>query len=400
MLPKVISVDDHVMEPPDLFERRLPAKFRQNGPRVVRRPWEVGPGYRQNVRPASSGPETDFWLVEDIYQSIGQVLAAAGRRPEDIKSEPIEYAQMRPGCYEVKARLADMDVIQIERSLCFPNVCRFGGQLFLWLKDRELALACVRAYNDWMVDEWAGESGGRLIPLCIIPLWDAHAAAAEVRRNAARGVHAVTFTELPAALELPTIHDRDKYWIPFIEACNETRTTICIHIGSGSTVATSSKDVPMGGAIASTAFNSQLAFTDWLVSGLLARYPDLKIAFSESQIGWMPYVMERIDRIWRQGNAVAHMDSALVEPPTSYMAGRVFGCFFEDDFGVEVRNSIGIDQITFEADYPHQDSCWPYTHDYFVRAMSGLNDDEIYKIARGNAIRMLELDPDPDPSVA
>lgn len=395
MLPRVISVDDHVMEPPDLFQRWLPLRFRANGPRVVRRPWEPGPGFRQNVRPANSGPETDFWLVEDIYQSIGQVLAAAGRKPEDIKSEPIEYAQMRPGCYEVKARLADMDVIQVERSLCFPNVCRFGGQLFLWLKDRELGLACVRAYNDWMVEEWAGESGGRLIPLCIIPLWDAHAAAAEVRRNAARGVHAVTFTELPAALELPTIHDRDKYWIPFIEACNETGTTICIHIGSGSTVATSSKDVPMGGAIASTAFNSQLAFTDWLVSGLLARYPDLKIAFSESQIGWMPYVMERIDRIWRQGNAVAPMDSALVEPPTSYMAGRVFGCFFEDDFGVEVRNSIGIDQITFEADYPHQDSCWPDTHDYFVRAMSGLNEDEIYKIARGNAIRMLELDPDP-----
>jgi predicted TIM-barrel fold metal-dependent hydrolase len=117
----------------------------------------------------------------------------------------------------------------------------------------------------------------------------------------------------------------------------------------------------------------------------------LKIAFAESQVGWMPYVMERIDRIWRMGNAWRKMDAAIVEPPSTYMAGRVYGCFFEDDFGIFARENIGIDQITFETDYPHVDSMWPNTLDYLNRAVAGLPDDDVVKIARTNALRMLDL---------
>jgi hypothetical protein len=142
-------------------------------------------------------------------------------------------------------------------------------------------------------------------------------------------------------------------------------------------------------------FNAQLAFTDWVFSGHLPRYPNLKLAFSESQIGWMPYVLERMDRIWRVGNAIANVDPVFTNPPSSYIAGRVYGCFFEDTFGVAARHAIGIDQITFEADYPHQDSTWPYTYDYLTSVLDGIPDDEAYKIARGNAIRMLDLDPEP-----
>jgi predicted TIM-barrel fold metal-dependent hydrolase len=392
--PWIISVDDHVVEPPDLFEGRLPAKFADVGPRVVRLPWEAGEGYRQSFRPAASGPEVDFWQIEDIRFGLPKLEAAAGMAPEEITTEPTRYADIRPGCYRVAERLEDMDRIGVERSLCFPNLFRFAGQMFLWLSDHELGLACVRAYNDWMVEEWAGESGGRLIPLCMVPLWDPQLAAEEVRRNAARGVRAVSFSELPAKLGLPSIHARDGHWLPFIEACDETGTVICIHIGSSSTVASGSPDAPPSVRMTTVNFNAQLSFSDWMFSGLLARFPNLKLAFSESQLGWIPYVLERMDRIWRVGNAVARIDPAIVREPSSYMAGRVFACFFEDTFGIEVRDAVGVDQITFECDYPHQDSTWPNTETYLRTVLAGLSEDEVYKIARGNAIRMLDLAPD------
>jgi len=396
-VPSIISVDDHVIEPPDVWQSRLPARFRERGPKVVRLPWKRGGGARgHGFSPASSGPETDFWQVEDIYVAIPKVEVAAGLPPEQVTHEPISFAEMRPGTYQVKERLADMDAASIERSLCFPNSVRFAGQLFLWMTDKELALACVRAYNDFIVDEWAGESGGRLLPLCVVPLWDAELAAQEIRRNATRGVRAVTFSELPSLLDLPSIHDKDGYWLPFVEACDETSTVICMHIGSSSTVPGSSPDAPGCVRMTTVNFNAQLAFAEWMLSGLLPKYPHLKLAFSESQMGWMPYVMERMDRIWRMGNAIAGIDPAFVDEPSSYMAGRVFGCFFEDDYGIANRDVIGIDHITFESDYPHQDSSWPHTHDHLTSALSTLSEEDTFKIARGNAIRMLDLELDPE----
>ena len=123
---------------------------------------------------------------------------------------------MRPGSFRADDRLSDMDINGVEASQCFPNMfVRFCGQRFLSGKDPDLALLCVRAYNDWMVEEWAGPSGGRLVPLCIVPLWDAELAAEEVERNAARGVRAVCFSELPGNLGLPSIHSG--YWDRFID---------------------------------------------------------------------------------------------------------------------------------------------------------------------------------------
>lgn len=204
----------------------------------------------------------------------------------------------------------------------------------------------------------------------------------------------MAFSELPSLLGLPSIHDKDGYWLPFIEACEETGTVICMHIGSSSTVPVSAPDAPACVRMTTVNFNAQLAFADWMFSGLLVRYPRLKLAFSESQIGWMPYVLERMDRIWRMNNAIARVDPVFRNPPSSYMSGRVFACFFEDDFGLEVRDAIGIDQITFESDYPHQDSSWPRTHDDFSRAVADIPSEDVYKIACGNAIRMLDLEPE------
>lgn len=392
-IPAIISVDDHVIEPPHLWRDWLPSRYREAGPRVVRAPYEMVPANGWPFRMATSGPETDWWVYEDLRYAVVAGMASAGLKPEEIGKEPVGYDQMRPGFYEPAARLVDMDVNHVERSLCFPTFPRFCGQTFYEAKDKDLALACVHAYNNWMVEEWCGDSGGRLIPLCLIPLWDVELAAAEVRRNAARGVRAVAFSELPAKLGLPSLHDAERRWDPLLRACEETATVICMHIGSSSQFLTTSADAPTSVRIAITAVNSQMAMADWLLSGVLARFPTLKIAFSESQIGWMPYLFERADRVWRMGNAASGLPPEMTEAPSSYVAGRVYGCFFEDDFGLVSRHAIGVDQITFESDYPHQDTTWPNTRGYAEQAMRDIPAADIEKIVRTNAIRMLELPP-------
>jgi len=305
---------------------------------------------------------------------------------------------MRPGCYDRAARLADMDLNNVERSLCFPTFPRFCGQTFLEASDKDLALACVHAYNDWMVEEWSGDSGGRLIPLCLVPLWDVDAAVAEVRRNAARGVRAVAFSELPEYLGLPSLYDADRRWDPLLAACAETGTVICMHIGSASHNTRSADDAPPADVVALTAIDSQLSLTQWMLSGALARH-DVRLAFSEGQVGWMPYVVQRIDAVWHKfkDTPVIGIAEDLREPPSTYARGRVYGCVVYDDFGIDTRGAFGVDSITFESDYPHMDSTWPNTTAYAEKALAGYTPDEVHAVIRGNAIRLFDL-PDEVPA--
>ena len=203
-IPKIISVDDHVVEPAHVWERWLPAKYRDRGPRVERRgvasiEFEGAGAYRQEFDD-DSPHKADTWVYEDLVYIHKRHVAAAGYPRDEMTMTPITYDDMRPGCYDPKARLDDMDVNWVEASACYPTFPRFCGQTFAEGKDKDLGMACVVAYNDWMVEEWCGDSGGRLIPICLIPLWSVEAAAVEVRRNAARGVRAVAFSEIPVHL--------------------------------------------------------------------------------------------------------------------------------------------------------------------------------------------------------
>jgi len=299
-LPRIISVDDHVVEPPNVWQDRLPAKFKDRGPRIVRDTAEftfLG-GNFSYTRGVEGAPECDWWLYDDLEYPTPRVSAAVGFDRDDVTMVPITFDEMRPGCFDGQARIEDMEANHVEASLCFPTMPRFCGQTFKERKDKELADLCVKAYNDWMIDEWCGESDGHLIPLTLIQLWDVQLAAAEVRRCAEKGSRAVCFSEQPAALGLPSIHDGDKYWDPFFAACEETGTVINMHIGSSSKMPSTSADAPA--AVGSTLVfaNSQSALTDWLFSAAFIRFPNLKIALSEGQIGWIPYVLERADKVW------------------------------------------------------------------------------------------------------
>ncbi len=393
LIPRIISVDDHVVEPAHVWQTWLPEKHKAAGPRIERRGIgsmrHVGGGaYEQTFDP--EGPPADCWVFEDLVYIHKRHVAAVGYSRDEMTMTPMTYDEMRPGCYEVKARVEDMLMNHVEMSLCFPTFPRFCGQTFTEAKDRDLGLACVRAYNDWMIEEWCGESDGHLIPLCIVPLWDADLAAAEVRRNAERGCHAVCFSEIPPHLGLPSIHSG--YWDPFFQACQDTQTTVNMHIGSSSRMPATSPDAPVAVAASLSFNNSMASLTDFLFSGVLVRFPELILAYSEGQIGWLPYILERVDDVWREHRAWGGVKDLIPEPPSTYYFRQVYGCFFRDNHGLESLHRVGVDNITFETDYPHTDTTWPHTLEVATQMMGHLPADVQYKILRGNAIRMLHLD--------
>ena len=393
-IPMIISVDDHLVEPQHLWQTWLPNKFKEKGPRVERRRlgemlWVGGSKMYEYELDAPDAPWCDIWFYEGLVYPNKRHVAAVGFTREEMTMSPITYDEMRPGCYEPKARVQDMISNHVEASLSFPTMPRFCGQTFAEAEDRELALACVKAYNDFMVEEWCGDSNGALLPLIIIPLWDADLAAAEVRRNAERGCRAVCFSEIPPNLGLPSIHTG--YWDPFFQACQDTETVVCMHIGSSSKMPAASPDAPPAVA-ASLSFNNAIAsLSDFLFSGVLVRFPTLTLAYSEGQIGWLPYILERVDDVWREHRAWGGVADIVPEPPSTYYYRQVFGCFFRDKHGLNSLNEVGVDNITFETDYPHTDTTWPDTKEVAEEMMGHLPQDVVWKIVRGNAARMLGI---------
>jgi predicted TIM-barrel fold metal-dependent hydrolase len=286
-----------------------------------------------------------------------------------------------------------MDANHTDVSICFPNTLpRFCGQTFMEQPDKELGLLCVKAYNDWMIDEWcAGDGHGRLIPLTIIPLWEVDLAVEEIHRCAKKGSHAVAFSENPHPLGLPSVHSG--YWDPFFQACQETETVVCMHIGSSSKMPGTTPDAPFIVSSTLTFQNAMGSLIDYVFSGTLERFPDLTIAYSEGQVGWMPYVIERMDKLWSE-RVDNSFGSGLANPPSSYIKNRVIGCMFDDETGLANRDRIGMELITFETDYPHADSTFPDTEKVATEicANAGLDEKETYALLRGNAIRAFKLE--------
>ena len=392
--PKIISVDDHVIEPANLWQDRVPAKYKDVAPRINRAPMPDVEyvGGQLTVKEGSEGTMADWWLYEDLKRPLLRVDSAVGVPRDEVTMSGITYDDMRPGSFDQKARLEDMDVNHIEASLCFPTFPRFCGQTFSEAKDKDLGLLCVEAYNDWMVEEWCAGSDGRLIPLIIVPLWDAHLAAAEVRRNAERGVRAVCFSEIPPFLGLPSVHDPDQYWDPFFQACDETSTVVNMHIGSSSKMPSTSKDAPAAVGSSLTHINAELSMADFLFSGLFERFSNLKVAYSEGQVGWIPYLLHRMDVVWDENRGWGGVADKVPNPPSSYFPDHVYGCFFDDPNGMKLIDEIGENNITYESDYPHSDSTWPETAAIAKKQMAGLTDEQRYKVLRGNAITLFGLD--------
>jgi predicted TIM-barrel fold metal-dependent hydrolase len=385
-LPKIISVDDHILEPRTLWTEELPESLRARGPKVSREKvrLEFKGGHYGFSRDDPDGDWCDVWLFDDLVAPTGLLHAPAGIPRNEQRNVPAVYEDFRPGTHEQKDRLADMDINHVEAAINYPNTFpRFAGQGFAEREDKELALACLQIYNDWMIDVWCGgDAKGRLIPLTLVPLWDPALAAQEALRCAAKGSFAIAFSENPAKLGYSSLYSGD--WDPLWDACQESDTTVSMHIGSSSTMPTTSEDAPLATSMALSSQNAQGSLCDWIFSASLQRFPRLKIAFAESQAGWVPYQLERMDSVFRDGVGDVELDEA----PSETVKGRVWTCIFDDQHGLKSRDEFGTEMILFETDYPHSDGTWPdslsLARELFANA--GMNLAESRKVLRENAI--------------
>ncbi len=369
----LVSVDDHIVEPPEMFEGRLPAKYQDLAPKLERKP-----------------DGTDVWRYDGSeIPNIG-LNAVVGRPPEEYGIEPTSLDQMRPGCFDVHERVRDMNANGVLGSMCFPSFPQFCGQLFARTKDKDVALAMIRAYNEWHIEGWCGAEPGRFIPLSLPVLWDPALAADEVRRVAAMGCHAVTFSKNPEKLGWPSFHS--DHWDPFWQACADEGTVVCLHIGSSSQLVITSVEAPIDVMISLQPMNVVQAAADLLWSPVLRKFPDLRIALSEGGIGWIPYLLERVDYVYEHHRAWTGQDfGGLI--PSQLFKERIVTCFIDDAFGVDNRRYLNLDNITWECDYPHSDSTWPHAPESAMKYLADVPDDEIDKITHLNAMRIFAYDP-------
>src|SRR5690606_20751712 len=342
MLPEdlqIISVDDHVIEHPRVWLDRMPAKFQDQAPRIER---------------ADDG--NDWWIYEGQKAGNFALNAVAGKDPKDFGMDPRSYDDMLPGCYDIAERIRDMDREGVWAQLCFPNMGGFAGRVFWQSKDRELGQECVRAYNDWILDEWCAHDPDRQIPLVMLPFWDVEASVAELQRTLEKGARSATFLEAPHRLGLPSFHS--DHWDPLFAVAQEAEFPLSVHFGSGGGELTMAPDANYTVSIAMMGMNSMAAMIDLLLSPVFHKFPGLKFALSEGGIGWMPYALERADYTWTRHRWYNDVNKEV--PPSELFKDHIYGCFISDHAGIEMRHRIGVDNIMFESDYPHSDSNWPH----------------------------------------
>jgi predicted TIM-barrel fold metal-dependent hydrolase len=361
----IISVDDHLVEPAHMFEGRLPKKLQDRAPKIV-----------------VNKQGHEVWEFDGkTFSQVGQ-NAVAGRRPETVKIEPFRFDQMRPGCYDVDARVRDMDINGVWASLNFPSmITGFCGRVYSQCSDPELGFAVTRAFNDWMYEEWWQPHPERIIPMGITWLADPELGAQEIRRNAARGFVAVTLPERPHDIGLPSVFS--EYWEPILRACAETDTVVCLHVGS-SGINPPPPDVGMAILpLSATLFGQQslTACAEWLWSGWAVKIPELKIAMSEGGVGWVAMLLDRLENIIERSRYGMGWD----ERPADVLRRNFWFCTIDDPSTIDTRHTIGVDHIMVEVDYPHGDSTWPDTQRVIKDAWGHIDAKELRMMCSENA---------------
>lgn len=371
----LISVDDHIAEPADMFDAHVPARYRDRAPRVVVE--ETG---------------SEQWYYGDVRGRNLGLNAVAGKSPAYFNIDASRYDEMRPGCYDVHQRVRDMSAGGQLAGLNFPNWPGFSGQVLSQGPDRSVNDIMIAAYNDWHVDEWCGAYPDRFIPCGLLPLYDADRAAAEVRRLAAKGCHAVTFSENPDALGMASIHSR--YWDPLFAACCDEGTVLCCHVGSSSRASHTSADAPPSVSISLSSVASIFTMVDLIWCDAFSRFPELRFSLTEGDIGWIPYFLWRSEHVFeRHGGWTRHQFPDGVSGPAEVFRRNVLCCFIKEPVGLANLDAFNLDNICWESDYPHSDGIWPEAPEVVSALMANLDDDLIDRITHGNAMRHYRFDP-------
>ena len=372
----MVSVDDHVCEPPDMWDQHVPAKWKDKAPKLI---------HQDN--------NTDIWVYEGrVMPNIG-INAVAGRAPEEYGMEPTSLSHMRSGCYDIDDRIGDMNANGMLGSMCFASFPGFVGQLFSATKDKKLAKVIVEAYNDWHIDEWCAKYPGRFIPLSLPMLWDANLAADEIRRCARKGCHAVSLPDSPIPLGWPSLHD--EYWDPVWRACHEENVTICLHIGSGTQINIQDQKGPAEILISSLPVTLYNVATELVFAEFIRKYDNLKFSLTEGGSGWIPYFLERVDYTYDHHHRWTRLDLGEGRLPSDIFRQHILSCFIDDASGIRNRDVIGIDNLSWEADFPHSDTTWPQSPEKLWDSFghSSITDDEINKITHENAMRWFNYEP-------
>jgi predicted TIM-barrel fold metal-dependent hydrolase len=369
----IISVDDHISEPPGMFDKHLSGDALSSAP---------------TFKTGADG--TNFWEYQgQRMPSIG-LNAVVGRVHEEYGMEPTSLDQLRAGVFDVHARIGDMNANGIAASLNFGSFVGFEGGLFHRVPDKDLGLVHLRAYNDWHIDEWCGAYPGRFISCGLLPTWNMDATVAEIHRIAAKGCKSVTLNDNPTKLGLPSIHNA--YWEPMFKAIADTGIVICLHIGSGNPAPHASMESPIEAWISTMPMTIAIGAADWLQLPALQRYPDLRIALSEGSIGWVPYFTERCDFSHDRHKAWTHSHFGDAKPSDTFKK-HFLNCFIDDAFGLKNLQEIGEDMVAYECDYPHSDCLWPDSPERLWATVKDLTVEQIEKVSHRNAMRFFNFDP-------
>jgi predicted TIM-barrel fold metal-dependent hydrolase len=373
----LVSIDDHMIEPPDMFKNHVPAKWADKVPKVVRNDQGI-----------------DQWVFQGQATSTPFGMAATVGWPrEEWGFNPGVYSELRPGCFDVHQRVRDMNANGVLASMNFPTMAGFNARTFTESADKEAALVSLQAYNDWAIDEWCGAYPGRFIPLGIVPMWDVELAAAEAKRVAKKGCRSISFLETPHVQGFPSF--LSGYWDPMLKAISDENMVLSLHIGAGFGVIQKPIEAPVDHLIVLACQISAITAQDLLFGPTLRAFPDLRVALSEGGIGWIPFYFDRIDRHVSNQTWLNVAEEFGGKKPSEVFREHILACYITDPSGLLLRDRIGIDIIAWECDYPHTDTTWPTSPEFAWGELqeAGCTDDEIHKITWQNSCRFFDWDP-------
>jgi predicted TIM-barrel fold metal-dependent hydrolase len=371
----MVSIDDHSIEPPDMYKNHVPAKWLDQAPKIVRNDQGI-----------------DEWQFQGESTTTPFGMAATVGWPrEEWGFNPGAFSELRPGTWDVHERVRDMNANGTLASMCFPTMAGFNARTFTEAGDKELSLVMLKAYNDWHIDEWCAAYPGRFIPQGIAPMWDIDLAVEEVKRIGKKGCRSLSFLEAPHAQGFPSF--LSGYWDPMLQAMCDENMVLSLHIGAGFDLINKAPEAPIDHLIVLTCQISALIAQDLLFGPTLRRFPDLKVALSEGGIGWIPFYLDRADRHY-QNQAWLELDFGG-KLPSDVFRDHILACYITDPSGLQLRKRIGVDIIAWECDYPHTDTTWPESPEFAWKEFqdAACTDEEINKITWENACRFFDWDP-------
>jgi predicted TIM-barrel fold metal-dependent hydrolase len=379
----VVDCDSHWSEPPDLFTRMAPAKYKDRVPRV-----EVVDGTR-------------MWVFDGTPVGIFSAAGVIGRDGRKEEAETAlykwDYEMVHPGAYDPKIRLSIMDESGIDAQVIFPSTIGLGGQL-LGEADPELSILAIHLYNDAQAQIQA-DSGERLLPLPLMPAWDVDECVTEARRVAANGARGVNMTSDPQDLGAPDLANRA--WDPFWETCTELRLPVHFHIGASITAEgfRGKYHWPSQAPNTALALSGTLLFignarvvANTIVSGMFDRHPDLKVVSVESGVGWIPFILEALD--YEMSENAPKEFKALKKLPSEYFRSNLYATFwFENNRNKlqDLIDAVGEDAILFETDFPHPTCLYPHPLETVEGKMQTITPEARRKIYGENARKLYRI---------